>query len=49
LSGVIPSQAEKSRPDSKTFGSGTLATIAEAASFPIPGMPASNRLIGFCA
>jgi hypothetical protein len=47
--GADPGQAEKPRPGLKTFGSGTLAAIAEAASFPIPGMPASNWLIGFCA
>jgi hypothetical protein len=43
--GVDPSPAEKSRPDLKTFGSGTLATIAEAASFPIPVISA-DRVLG---
>ncbi len=32
---VMPSQAANSRPDLKTLGSGTLAAIAEALSFPI--------------
>ena len=46
--GVSPSQAEKSRPDLKILGSGTLAAIAEAVIVPAPGMLASNRLTGFC-
>ncbi len=46
--GVSPSHAAKSRPDLKTRGSGTLATIAEVVIVPTPGMLASNRLTGFC-
>jgi hypothetical protein len=46
--GGDPSEAEKSRPDLKTFGSGALAAIA-AAIFATPGMLASHRLTGFCA
>jgi len=34
--GVRPSQAAKSRPDLNTLGSGTLAAITEAMSFPMP-------------
>lgn len=47
--GASPSQAEKSRPELKTLGSGTLATITVAMSLPTPGTPASNLLIGLCA
>ena len=41
--GVDPSQAEKSRPDLKAFGSGTLATIAEAVIFPTPSTDGAHR------
>jgi len=42
-------KAAKSRPDLNTLGSGTLAAITEAMSFPMPGTLSSNRLISFCA
>ena len=42
-----PIQAAKSRPDPKTFGSGTVAAIAVAPITPIPGM-VSNRWLASC-
>jgi hypothetical protein len=32
-----------------TLGSGTLAAITEAMSFPMPGILYSNQVISFCA
>ena len=45
--GTIPIQAAKSRPDGKTFGSGTVAAIAVAPITPIPGMLSSRWLASF--
>jgi hypothetical protein len=42
--GTIPIQAAKSRPDRKTFGSGTVAAMAVAPTMPIPGMLLSRLL-----
>src|SRR5262245_28997444 len=42
-----PIQAEKSRPDRKTFGSATLATRAVASAGPMPGMSSSRLLVAF--
>ena len=45
---LIPkSQAAKSRPDRKTFGSGMVAAIAVAPITPIPGMLSSRWLASF--
>ena len=45
--GTIPIQAAKSRPDRKTFGSGTVAAIAAAPVIPIPGIVSSRWLASF--
>jgi hypothetical protein len=45
--GTSPIQAAKSRPDPKTFGSGTVAAIAVAAITPIPGMVSNRWLASF--
>ncbi len=37
----------KTRPDLNALGSGTLAAITEAMSFPMPGTLSSNRTISF--
>ena len=42
--GTSPIQAEKLRPDRKTFGSATLATKAVASIGPTPGIPSSRLL-----
>src|SRR6516225_4969177 len=42
--GTSPIQAEKSRPDRKTFGSATLATRAVASAGPTPGSSSSRLL-----
>ncbi len=47
--GVRPSQAEKSRPDLNTRGSGRLAMTAVAASLPTPGIPVSSELVSLCS
>src|SRR6476660_7606001 len=45
--GTSPTQAEKSRPDRKTFGSATLATRAVAKAGPTPGISSSRLLVSF--
>jgi hypothetical protein len=43
--GVMPSQAEKSRPESNMPGSVTVAAMALAPMMPTPGIVASSLLV----